>query len=128
MTAKKRVLKISLIVVWMICLVAMGALSLIPDLFKAGHNEDKNLHMLAYAVMTSGAMVVLPGKKLKICAIIGLFGMGWGIEYLQSMIGGRESSVQDGLANVMGMIIGCITGLLINSGYKKPTLSRGGNN
>jgi hypothetical protein len=52
--------------------------------------------------------------------------MGWGIEYLQSMIGGRESSVQDGLANIMGMIIGCITGLLINSGYKKTDIEQGG--
>ncbi len=107
---------------WLGCLLVMGALSLTPDLFTAGHNEDKNLHMLAYAVMSAGAIVILPGKKMAITALFFLFCLGWGIEYAQSIIGGRESSVYDGLANVMGIGIGIVSGFLIKLGYKKPAL------
>jgi VanZ family protein len=109
---------------WMGCLLVMGALSLTPDLFTAGHNEDKNLHMLAYAVMSAGAIVIVPGKKLIALALIFLFCLGWGIEYAQSAIGGRESSVYDALANIMGMGIGIVSGFLIKHGYKKPALDR----
>ena len=107
---------------WLGCLLVMGALSLTPDLFTAGHNEDKNLHMLAYAVMIAGAMAILPARKSVVTAVIFLFCLGWGVEYAQSVIGGRESSLEDGLANMKGMALGGIAGFLIKRGCKKPAM------
>jgi VanZ family protein len=127
-TGHKKTVKVILLCTWLGCLTVMGVLSLIPDLFTAGHNEDKNLHMLAYAVMSAGAIVILQGKKLPIAALAFLFFLGWGIEYAQSVIGGRESSVYDGFANVMGMGIGIVSGLLIKLGYKKSALDHNSGN
>lgn len=113
----------------MVCLLFMAALSLIPDLMNTAHNEDKALHTLAYAVMVAGAIAVMPSYRIIFFCMILLFCLGWGIEYFQSIIGGRTASLDDGLANSFGMLIGVISGVLIRSGSRRPSIiSRNGRN
>lgn len=111
------------IFVWVCGFVAAVVLSLVPDLLASSHNEDKSLHMLAYMLLVSGLVVLSRSPKLVWFVVPVFFGIGCAIEYLQSVIGGRESSVHDVLANSVGILSGFFTGFLMKSGLIKSSLS-----
>ena len=98
-------------VLWMLGIALVVVASLVPpkDLPPVQVN-DKIEHLLAYALLSAGA-VQLFARRLSwgfVCVLLVL--MGIGIEYLQGQMAlGRMLDRNDALANTIGVLVGLAT-------------------
>ena len=97
--------------------MAITGLSLVPHLLVPPNDTDKILHVYAYCFLT-----LIPALALKRqwhVAVLGLllFLIGIANEVLQMIIGGREASIYDALANGGGVITGLTLSWLIQRGW-----------
>lgn len=67
---------------------------------------DKVIHSGAYLWLTVLGGLSLPAPRGRLRALLGMVALGWLIEGLQLMVPGREGSVGDGLANMLGALLG----------------------
>lgn len=102
--------------VWVLMLGALVALSLIPRLLTTPGDSDKDLHVLAYSLLMIPPIVLFSSLRAQIFAGAGLMGIGVLNEVLQQVVGGRDASVKDVLANLCGIALGFFLGRLVRSG------------
>ena len=98
-------------VVFFLLLLIIATLSLLPPENMELHSNDKVGHALAYACLFTAYCV---WKSSNLNMIIGflfcsLFGMS--LEGLQSFVPGREPSLMDVFANMLGLMV---SGLIIS--------------
>lgn len=101
---------------WLALYGAIIWLSLVPHLIRTPNQSDKMLHVAAYCLLMTGPVVLFRSFKIELLAFIALFATGILMEVGQHIVGGRESSVEDALANGVGIILGLIIGRLLRSG------------
>ncbi len=68
--------------------------------------SDKIEHMLAYAMLSLWFCQVYPSVRARWIVVVGLIGLGIGIEYAQRWTGYRQFEVQDMFADGMGVSLG----------------------
>lgn len=71
---------------------------------------DKLQHTLAYAVLAIAGIVGFPDRRGLLGVGIGLIALGAGLEFAQALTPNRMASVNDGLANVIGVGLGLAVG------------------
>jgi VanZ family protein len=101
---------------WLLLYGAIIWLSLVPHLIKTPNQSDKMLHITAYCLLMTGPVVLFRSLKIEILAFVALFTTGIAMEIGQHIVGGRESSMEDALANGAGIILGLVIGRLLRSG------------
>lgn len=89
--------------------IAYGSLE--PALSPPGDlSLDKVVHLTAYGVLGMLAAAALPRPAPMALAVLGLSAFACGIEVVQSLIPGRQGSLADLLAGVIGVIAGVVLG------------------
>lgn len=106
------------LIFWALFYLAIFLLSLIPHLFAVVNQSDKFLHVTAYCFLMMGPVFIFENRRKKNIIAIFLILTGFALEYLQGVIGGREVSLYDGLANMAGVIIGYGVASLMLSGLQ----------
>ena len=100
-------------VLWLAVLVAITADSLVPKPIVGAVGSDKLLHFAAYAVLsglTWPAFGIWGGRRMLVAALV-LVAFGFGIEFLQPLVG-RQFSLADEAANILGVFLGILLGRL----------------
>jgi VanZ family protein len=77
---------------------------------------DKLQHFLAYAVLGGMGVLCFPGRVSSVILVLGLVLLGIGLEVLQFYVPGRDMSLGDGVANLLGVIFGVGSGYWITQG------------
>lgn len=102
-----RLFQLAIAAAFALVLLALLAVSLAPPGTPLGQialsPDDKVSHIAAFYGLTALSMAVFPRVHLVIlCLVLGLLGAG--IEYGQGVVG-REVSLKDMVANLIGMLI-----------------------
>ncbi len=88
-------------------LVAVIALSVIPQEVKPGTGVSGNLnHIAAYAALALAGGIAYRGGRSLFMMAVGLLLLGAGLELLQASLPSRFASGYDVLANVVGIALG----------------------
>ena len=95
---------------WVAAVVSVIVLSLIPPPPMAvPRNFDKLEHLLGYAVLSAGAVLVFAERSTHLWAAAGLVAMGITLEFAQSLLTQtRVGDLADALANTTGVAIGLL--------------------
>lgn len=72
-------------------------------------NMDKLGHLIAYLVLSLTIFISISGKKYRIIFLFISFAMGIMLEIFQGMLGYREMSLADSIANSLGLLFGALT-------------------
>lgn len=111
-----------LIIIWLCLGAGFFALSLVPNLVYMPPFADKMLHINAYALFVILPMVFLKDVRYALGLAVILFMIGIGMEFAQTLVSGRNASLEDALANAAGIGAGLIIGGLYRAGLKKPVM------
>lgn len=103
---------------WVVMIALVAGLSLIPHLITTPNESDKLLHVLAYSFLMVIPVVLLSSLRAHLITGFLLMLMGVLNEVLQDIIGGRQASVRDALANCVGVVLGIALGRLFKSGLE----------
>lgn len=115
-------MKLLFTVLWLGCLGALAAASLLPNLILTPYGSDKALHITSYCVLMLYPVLFFKRAPSIILLAITIFIFGVFMESMQGVIGGRVTEALDAFANGAGILLGLITGSLIKSGLNaKPT-------
>ncbi|GHA37201.1 VanZ family protein [Photobacterium aphoticum] len=66
---------------------------------------DKFLHFGAYGLFVYLGYYTVSATHFRLCCIM-IAGYGFGLEMMQGNVPGREAALDDGIANLMGVIVG----------------------
>lgn len=106
--------RILLCLIWVAAIVTVIAGSLSPALAPpSGLMIDKLIHGSSYFALTCLGLTVVRSPNWRWAVLAFLFVLGAGIEVSQAIIGGREASVWDQLANTTGIALAAIAGRLL---------------
>ncbi len=98
----------SILVVWVISVLAVICLSLSPRVaFPLDFdNADKVYHMLAYLWLGTLPFFAFMGRKAALACALSMIPMGAGLEIAQHYVPGRLFSPADMAANCLGVVLG----------------------
>jgi VanZ family protein len=83
--------------------------SLVPGSgFSLGRHSDKIGHFLVYSGMIILAFLTFRSKPAQFLAAVFAIGLGIVLEWGQSFVPGRDTSLIDGIANTLGVFSGMI--------------------
>ncbi len=105
------------ILVWAVMVAVLVYFSLVPHLLVTSNETDKLLHIFSYTVAILIPFFSIKSRKRRYMLAFGLFLLGAGNEVFQGIIGGRSASVEDAVANGIGIIIGIFIAYLLQSGW-----------
>ena len=111
MDKKNIVTKIGLIalVLWLIAIIGVGMGSFLPSLAPpAIHHIDLYVHFAAYALLAGLPLFITQSLKWRSISIILIIAIGLGVEWAQSYIPGRTGSLDDAVANLIGISLGAL--------------------
>jgi len=111
-TARSQRYRHGLALVWGAALLTFIVLSLIPQAAPPP-TIDKELHALSFAFLTILSFVAFRRPMALLLALGCVLAVGLASEALQSLVPGRTGSLEDVAANLIGMAIGIVIGLLI---------------
>jgi len=96
-----------------LAIILVGIVSLVPasQIVDTGM-WDKAGHAAAYGLLSTLGLSAYPSQPARFKTMAGLFAYGMAVEFLQSYVPGRMSSVGDIAANLVGILCGF---LLIHS-------------
>lgn len=101
---------------WLFMIALVIGLSLVPRLITTPNESDKGLHVLAYSFLMVIPVVLFPSVRANLLTGGLLILIGALNEVLQYVIGGRQASVEDVIANCGGVVLGIGLGRLFRSG------------
>lgn len=101
--------------VWFLIVTVVVGLAAVPNLITMQNAQDKMLHITVFCVLVLFPVISLKSLRHSLMVAAFLFLVGVGIELLQELVPGRQSSMKDMLANVMGLCCGTVIGLLMRS-------------
>ena len=92
-----------------VIVIAITVLSLLPPKTGPEIENDKLGHFIAYFALTFNLMLLSKKKQQDYLFLIFALFYGLLMEFLQSFVPGRDSSVHDMLANSLGVVAGYFT-------------------
>ncbi|MCB1680486.1 MAG: VanZ family protein [Alphaproteobacteria bacterium] len=102
-----------------LALIILAVLALVPHLFPLPtYYTDKLIHIMACTLILIWAFFTFRSGKAIALICAGLAAAGIGLEFVQSFIPGREVSVDDMAANLVGIAGGLLIGYLLKSGVE----------
>jgi VanZ family protein len=100
------------------CVAAVSVLSLTPsEALLAIEVWDKLQHVLAYLILAVTGAVAFPGRRSLPWLAIGLPILGCVLEAIQAFIPGRVASLDDAVANAIGVGLGLVIARIAGSRY-----------
>jgi VanZ family protein len=99
-------------------LVLVTALIPVPTLRELPSHTDKLVHLLCYFVLGLLAVLSQRGSGARLAAATAMAAFGIVVELLQGLLPWRSFEWMDIVANVAGVAIGSVTGLL--AAWRKP--------
>jgi VanZ family protein len=111
-TARSQRYRHGLALIWGAALLTFVVLSLIPQAAPPP-KIDKGLHALSFAFLTILSFVAFRRTTALLAALGCVLVVGLASEALQSLVPGRTGSLEDVAANLIGMAIGIVVGLLM---------------
>jgi VanZ family protein len=78
---------------------------------KAGIELDLILHCALYALLAGLVMIIFHNRKTALLLAIAMLPLGFLLEFAQLYIRGRTFSLEDLIANSIGVVIGLLVGL-----------------
>ena len=97
---------IRLLLIFYVAFVVL--VSLIPSNGFSFWHVDKIGHFVAYFGMTILAFLAFPSKGGHFLSVVFIIGLGILLEWGQSFVPGRDTSLLDGIVNALGVITGVI--------------------
>ena len=106
--------------VFVIGLLAVIVLSVMPAeaIPKLGFPEIL-AHIAGYAALTGAGGIAFRDAKSLILLAAGLILLGIGLELVQKLVPGRDSSGLEMLANIVGIALGCAAAIAVNFVLKR---------
>ena len=109
----------TIIILWFLSILFVSCLSLLPKInppvdFKY---SDKIWHFLAYCWLSFLPYVGFKNKRRALLGSLLMILLGGGLEFAQSFIPERDTSLFDLVANSIGVIIGIILGNILRRFY-----------
>lgn len=111
-------MKFAFLALWFLCLCAIAALALVPNLMATNEGADKMLHLTVFCILMLWPVMTFQKPSAIIAALIGLFSVGIGIELAQEFIPGRNQEVMDIVFNCAGILSGLTIGYLMRDSYQ----------
>ncbi|MEM7650453.1 MAG: outer membrane beta-barrel protein [Pseudomonadota bacterium] len=108
-----------LLSIWGAAIAVLALLTLTPNVMTIEGQSDKMLHITGFCLLMLPGVLVLSNWRRIIIAALALTLIGLAIEILQELSPGRNSSLEDALANIAGVIAGLIIGALMRADFKK---------
>lgn len=106
------------IIVFATGIVVVSVLSLTPgDVLPAIDVWDKLQHVLAYLTLAISGGVAFPGRRRRPWLCTGLLILGCALEALQGFVPGRVVSVDDAVANAVGVGLGLVIAHFVGRRY-----------
>ncbi len=122
-------MRIFISIIWIFAVAAIAVLASIPQFLVLEGSQDKMLHVTAFCFLMIGpaAALLRPGHVFG-CAL-GLFLVGIGMEIVQQLVPGRQSSFEDIYSNAAGILLGMLIGYCFRSEYlhARAAMRKGGN-
>lgn len=116
-----RIIQDNFFIVWLLLPCTVLAFALFPVQTYLFHGSDKLLHGLAFASLIFWpSMQFQLAKHVIACAAL-LFLFGAGVEAAQSFIPTRQASVEDIIANSVGIALGLTLALSTKKLLQEPT-------
>ncbi len=81
--------------------------------------SDKLYHLMAYAALVLVGGIGFKGLRPLLLVALGLLILGVGLELAQAIVPGRYASGHDALANMAGIILGCLAAASANGLARK---------
>jgi VanZ family protein len=95
--------------VWVLAILAVAIGSLEPKLAPpSAHDLDKLVHFGAYGLLAFLPVANFRPGLGRWAAVLLVLGLGWGLEFAQAHVPGRDFSVVDGIANASGVLTGSL--------------------
>lgn len=112
-------MKIFAFTLWALCLAIFVVLAVLPDVIVIENNSDKMLHVTGLCVLMLWPTITFAKKRyIFICALL-LILAGVVVELAQTFVPLRTASIEDALANVLGVSAGLVIGFLIRSDTRR---------
>lgn len=89
----------------LVALVTVGSVIAVPLTVKSFMLQDKVVHTLAYACLMAWFAQIYRHDLTRLLLVLGLIGMGIGIEFIQGMVPHRQFEVLDMIANSSGVVL-----------------------
>ncbi len=104
-------------IIWIFAVATIAVLASIPQFLALEGSQDKMLHVTAFCFLMIGpaAALLRPGHVFG-CAL-GLFLVGIGMEIIQQLVPGRQSSLNDIYSNAAGILLGLLIGYCFRGEY-----------
>ena len=98
--------------VWLFGIALCIALSLLPPIeLGAPQDSDKLGHFLAYATLSTWAVMIFRTRRAQVFAALGLISLGISLEFAQAQLTiTRLGDPRDALANTLGVLAGFALG------------------
>ena len=116
MDIKKYIKNYFWVICWLAVLIAFSLSALVStDGPPLGESEilDKVAHLLVFLFLTAVPLAFFSNRKWAFLCVGAMPIIGFGLEYMQQSIGGRQFSPEDMIANNIGVILGVASGILI---------------
>lgn len=104
---------------WLLGIGAVIVLSLVPPPpLQVPRNFDKLEHLLAYVLLSAGAVLLFARRHAQLWLAVGLVALGVALEFAQSLLTQtRVGDWADALANASGVAIGLLLSLTPLAGW-----------
>ncbi len=105
---------------WSFAIMGVTAVSIVPS-FNPPHEFDKELHFISYFLLTIIPLIRIQTREIAFLLSGFMPVLGFGLEYIQKNISGREFSPEDMIANNIGAVLGICIGILLrlNKRFKR---------
>jgi VanZ family protein len=113
-------MRLAAVITWVFIIIVTAALAVTPDVIEIRNDEDKMLHITVFCLLTLFPIYFLSRLRHMIITILTLALFGMMIEWVQALVPGRESSYDDMLANLGGIMIGVLVGYLLRPSARLP--------
>ncbi|MEM7336598.1 MAG: VanZ family protein [Chloroflexota bacterium] len=103
-TQNLRLAKQGVFFIYAIVIILLSLLPTEPEIKVVGW--DKIGHFSAYLVMSLLGLLTFSSKNGRISILVVIISLGFILEWLQGFVPGRDTSLIDGLANSLGVLLG----------------------
>lgn len=100
---------------WFLGIAVLTVMAVMPNVMVIENNADKMLHITGFCFLMMWPTVTFIRKKHIFVSASVLLASGVAVEILQGFAPTREPSIEDAIANVIGVCAGLVIGFLIRS-------------
>ena len=100
---------------WFFGISGLTVLAVLPNVMVVENGADKMLHIAGFCFLTLWPTMTFIRRNHIYMSAMALIAAGMAVEILQAFAPTREPSIEDMMANIIGVVAGLVIGFLIRS-------------